>query len=92
MNMWEVGLVGCGLKIGASWEVGPKNRCEMGGWPPKQVGNGNLAPKICVRWEVGLKNVSDGRLAPKNISDGRLVPKTGGRWEVGPQNRWEMGG
>ena len=24
--------------------------------------------------------------------DGRLVPQTGGEWEVGPTNRWEMGG
>ena len=40
--------------------VGPANKWEMGGWPPKQVG------------------------------EGRLAPKTGGRWEVGPQNRWDV--
>ena len=26
------------------WEVGPKNRWEMGGWLPKQVGHGSLRP------------------------------------------------
>ena len=27
---------------------------------------------------------------PIQVADGRLVPNTGGRWEVGPQNRWEV--
>ena len=26
------------------------------------------------------------------VGGGRLAPQTGGRWDVGPQNRWEMGG
>ena len=28
---------------------------------------------------------------PKPVGDGRLAPKIGGRWEVGPKNRWEIG-
>ena len=34
---------------------------------------------------------SGGRLS-KLVGDGRLSPKTGVRWEVGPQDRCEMGG
>ena len=33
-----------------------------------------------------------GDWSPKQVGDGRLAQKTGEKWEVGPQNRWEMGG
>ena len=55
----------------------------MGGGSYKCVGGW---PKN--RWDVRL--MGGGRLT-LNIG-GRLAPKTGGRLEVGPQNRWEMGG
>ena len=38
------------------------------------------------------QEMGDGTLASKMVGDGRLAPKTGGRWEVGPANRWEVEG
>ena len=34
------------------WDVGPKNRWEMRGWPSKQVGDERMALKTGGSWDV----------------------------------------
>ena len=68
------------------WEVGLKNRWEVG---PKTSGRWEVGPKTSGRWEAGPKTsgrlarklVGDGRMARKLVGDGRLARKLvgGGR-------------
>ena len=36
--------MGVRLKIDGRWEIGPTNKCEMGSWTPKKVGDERLRP------------------------------------------------
>lgn len=69
-------------------EVGPQNWWEVHGGRIGGMWEGAL--KNGGRWEAGL--VGNARGALKNCGRREICPTYSGRWEVGPQTRWEIGG